>query len=176
MKAEYTVKRVGRVFDAVVSSKGRTVATLSRENNLGLRLRSTTGEAWDLDPRVHGEIKPFSMDVTLSSAPEKPVLTVVNHVFFHNGKAYMLTGIPEDVHPADHILGKRHVNRMDRFPFSSLEEIDRETWGRLRRYRGVSVGTIDGLGLDGFKVELSSELGDIGLPLSATAYLLYSTA
>ncbi|MDE1853331.1 MAG: hypothetical protein KGI38_06245 [Thaumarchaeota archaeon] len=174
MKAEYIVKRTGRVFDAVISSNGRTVATLSRENSL--RLSSAAGEAWTLDPRVRGEIKPFSMRVTLSNGPEEPVLTIMNHVFFHNAKAYMLTGIPEDLHPADHILGRRHVNRMDKFPFSSLEEIDRETWGRLKRYRGVSVGTIDGLGLDGFKVELSSELEAIALPLTAAAYLLYSTA
>jgi hypothetical protein len=115
------------------------------------------------------------MSVTALEGEHEPLLTIRNHVFFHGSKAYYLTGIPEDVRPANHILGRRHISRLDKFPFSRLEDIDMETWGRLRRHRGVSVGTIDGLGLDRLRVSLSGELEDVGLPLSAASYLLYST-
>jgi hypothetical protein len=176
MTAEFVVKRTGGASDAVVYGEGITLATLHGDGALQFKLSSQAGGNWSLDPRVNGEIRPFSMNVTFTGGSGKPVLTIMNHIFFHNAKAYMLTGVPQDIHPAEHILGKRHVNRLDRFPFSSLEEIDRETWGRMGRQRGVSVGTMEGLGLNGFKVELNPELQDIGLPLSAAAYLLYSTA
>ena len=172
---DYAVRRVGRTSDADISSGGMRVATLRGEGNQRFRLDSTAKESWVLDPRVHGEIRPFSMNVTVSGSPREPVLTIRNHVFFHNAKAYMLTAIPEDVHPAEHVLGTRHVSRLDKFPFARLEDVDLQTWGRLRRHRGVSVGTIGGLGLDEFRVTLSEELQDIGLQLSAASYLLYST-
>ena len=171
---EYVVKRTGKTFDAVISSGGERVATLRGEGSLLLKLDSAK-ESWVLDPRVHGEIRPFSMNETLSDPTGERILTIRNHVFYHGAGAYMLTAIPEDVHPAEHVFGKRHISRLDRFPFARLEDIDLQTWGRLRRHRGVSVGTIDGLGLDGFKVTISGELQDIGLPLSAASYLLYST-
>lgn len=151
------------------------MAELHGQTGLSFRLESTAKETWELNPRVHGEVRPFSMNVTASGDQKGPVLTIRNHVFFHGGRAYLLTGIPEDVSPADHVLGKRHVSRLDKFPFSSLESIDSETWGRLKRHRGVSVGTFGGLGLGEFRVMLSQELQDVGLPLAAASYLLYST-
>ena len=172
---EYSVKRSGKPSDAVISQGGKRVATLSGEGDLLFRLESETEGSCTLNPRVQGEVRPFSMRVTASSAPGEPVLTIRNHVFFHDSKAYILTAIPEDVHPAEHALGRRHVNRLDKFPFSRLEDIDLQTWGRLRSQRGVSAGTIDGLGLEEFRVSLSQELQDIGLQLSAASYLLYST-
>lgn len=171
----YAVKRTGKTSDAVVSQGGRKVATLRSEGDLLFRLESTAAQAWELNPRVHGEIRPFSMAVTASDSSDEPVLTIRNRVFFHNGRAYILTAIPADVHPAEHALGKRHISRLDNFPFSRLEDVDLQTWGRLRRHRGVSVGTIEGLGVDEFRVALSQELEDVGIPLSATSYLLYST-
>lgn len=172
---DFAVKRTGRTSDAVITRNGRTVATLRGEGNQLFRLDSTIEKSWVLDPRVHGEIRPFSMSVTTSSSSGEPALIIRNHVFFHNAKAYVLTAIPQDVHPAEHIFGKRHINRLDKFPFASLEDIDLQTWGRLRMHRGTSVGTLDGLGLDEFRVSLSEELQDIGLELSAASYLLYST-
>ena len=170
----YSVRRAGRPSDAVIWREGEKVATLHGEGNLQVRLESTAKESWVLDPRVHGEVRPFSMNVTTSGPDGEAVLTIRNHVFFHNSKAFMLTSIPEDVHPGEHFFGKRHINRLERFPFSRLEDIDLQTWGRLRRQRGVSVGTFDGLGVDEFRVSLSRDLEDIGLPLSAASYLLYS--
>lgn len=172
---EYSVRRTRKPSDAVITHGGRTVATLRGGRGPLFNLESAAKEAWVLDPRVHGEIRPFSMNVTASDAPLEPVLTVRNHVFFHRAMAYMLTAIPEEVHPAYHLLGKRHINRLENFPFSRLEDIDLQTWGRLRMHRGVSVGTIDGLGVDEFKVTLARELEDVGLPLSAASYILYST-
>ncbi len=172
---QYAVRRSGKPSDAVIWRAGEKVATLWGEGNLLFRLESTAKEIWVLDPRVHGEIRPFSMNVTASGANGESVLTIRNHVFFHDSKAFMLTSIPEDVHPAEHVFGKRHINRLEKFPFSRLEEIDLQTWGRLRRQRGASVGTIEGLGVDEFRVSLSQELEDIGLQLSAASYLLYST-
>ena len=172
---QYSVRGGGRPPDAIIWREGEKVATLRGEGNLLVRLESTAKESWVLDPRVHGEVRPFSMNVTTSGPDGEAVLTIRNHVFFHSSKAFMLTSIPEDVHPRNHIFGKRHVSRLERFPFSRLEDIDLQTWGRLRNQRGVSVGTFEGLGMDEFRVFLSQELEDIGLPLSASSYLLYST-
>jgi hypothetical protein len=175
MFQEFAVKRTGKTSDATIRRGGEEVATLRSSGESRFALESARGGAWDLNPRVQGEIRPFSMNVTSSEDSGKPVLTIRNHVFFHGGRAYMLTGVPEDVKPADHLLGKRHINRLGQFPFSSLEEIDPETWGRLRMHRGVAVGTIEGLGIEEFRVALSEELQDVGLPLAAASYLLYST-
>lgn len=174
MAPEYAVKRTGKTSEAAISQGGKRVASLRGEGKLLFRLQ-TAREGWLLDPRVHGEIRPFSMRVTAADAPGDEALEIRNHVFFHNGKAFMLTAVPQDASPAEHVLGKRHVVRLDNFPFSRLEDIDLETWGRLRRHRGRSVGTIDGLGLNEFRVSLSRDLQDIGLQLAAASYLLYST-
>ncbi len=172
---QYAVRRFGRPSDATIWKAGEKVASLRRERDLLFRLESTARESWVLDPRVHGEVRPFSMNVTPSGTNAEPILTIRNHVFFHNSKAFMLTSIPEDVHPAEHVFGKRHINRLENFPFSRLEDVDLQTWGRLRRQRGTSVGTIDGEGVDEFRVSFSRELEDIGLQLSAASYLLYLT-
>lgn len=173
---QYAVRSSGGPPDASIWKGGEEVATIRREGRLLFRLESSAKEIWMLDPRVHGEVRPFSMKVTASGTGGEPVLTIRNHVFFHSGRAYILTAVPADVHPAEHTLGKRHVSRLDRFPFSRLEDIDLQTWGRLRLNRGVSVGTMEGLGADEFRISLSEELQGVGLPLAAASYLLYSTS
>jgi hypothetical protein len=174
MTLEYAVKWDGKNSDAVIILGGVGVATLRRGENLQFSLDTTT-KSWVLDPRVNGEIWPFSMSVTAAGSSSGPVLTIRNHVFFHGMKAYMLTAIPEEVHPAEHTLGKRHITRLDKFPFARFEDIDLQTWGALRRNRGVSVGTVDEPGRDEFRVTLTEELQDIGLQLSAACYLLYTS-
>lgn len=139
------------------------------------RLLLRDAEAMELDPRVQGEIRPFSMTVRSVAPGEGDILTIRNHLFFRGEKAYMLTGIPDAVNPSDHVLGERHISRLDKFPYSSLEQIDLETWGRLRRNRGTSVGTIEGLAENGFVIRLAAELDEVGLPLAAASYLLYSS-
>jgi hypothetical protein len=87
----------------------------------------------------------------------------------------MLAGTPEGRPLQDFLLGKRYICRLDGFPFSDLTEIDDETTSRLRRFRGVPVGELEGPGMQGYHVHLSDELEDVSLPLSASCYLLYST-
>jgi hypothetical protein len=175
MAVKFNVKRVGGVADAVITSEGKEVATMSRRADRRFELSIMEDGSWTLDPRVNGEVRPFSLEATSHDLPSVPVLTIMNHVFQYRRNFYLMMGIPEDVHPRDHLLGGRHIIRLDKFPFSTLGEVDRETWGRLKRLRGVSVGQIAGLGLDGHSVELTDELKEIALPLAAASYLLYST-
>ena len=140
------VKRLGGPSDAVLFCDGRETGRLAADGSARFKLTSEKNGAWSLDRRIHGEVRPFSMSVTQANGPSVPVLAMRNHIFFHNGKAYFFTGVPEDARPGDQFHGRRHINRLDTFPFSSLEDVDSETWGRLGRHRGVSVGTIEGLG------------------------------
>ena len=137
-------------------------------------IRSEALGEWRIELRDNGEIRPFSAEVTHIKS-KVVMLKIKNHLFFYKGAAYLLTGIPENVRPIDHVLGKRHISRLASFPFSNLDDVDRETWGRLRLHRGSSAGEIDGDGLEEFKVTLSSELDAIGIQLSAVLYLIYTS-
>lgn len=174
MTTEYSVRRLGRSLDAVITSGGEEVARVFRQPGGSFKLKTTGEEEWRLDPRVNAEVMPFSMTVT-ASGRASPILTVVRGVFLYENKFYMFMGVPEDVEPKDHVLDGRHIVRLDRFPFSRLNDIDRETWGRLRSFRGVSVADIEGLGLDRHTVTLSDELASAGMLLAAVSYVLYST-
>ena len=61
---EYSVKRSGKPSDAVISQGGKRVATLSGEGDLLFRVVSVTVGSWTLNPRVQGEVWPFTMRVT----------------------------------------------------------------------------------------------------------------
>jgi hypothetical protein len=66
---------------------------------------------------------------------------------------------------------------LDNFPFSELSDVDYETRSKLiSKFRGAPVGELDGLGKEGHHLRFFNELEDIGLPLAASCYLLYSTA
>ena len=171
---EYLVRRDARPPTATVSSHGLDVAGIKRDGDKVV-LRAESDGSWWMEPRVDGEIRPFSMSAVPCAESGEPALTIRNHLFFHRGKAYFLTGIPEDVRPADHLLGKRHVNRLDTFPFSSLKDVDPQTWGRLRSHRGVSVGTIEATASGEYRVMLSDELREVGIPLVAASFLLYTS-
>lgn len=170
---EYMVKGGATPPMATITREGREVAKLYADGGT-MFLQAESDGRWKMDRRVRGEIRPFSMSVVPPEEPEEPILTIRNHLFYHRGKAYYLTGVPEDVRPAEHLLGKRHVSRLGTFPFSSLDDVDPETWGRLRRHRGVSVGTMESEPGE-YKVTLSVELEEIGLPLAAATYLLYTS-
>ncbi|MDG6942335.1 MAG: hypothetical protein JRN34_05375 [Nitrososphaerota archaeon] len=170
---EFTIKGAKEPF-ATVFIGGREVATVSSERKASFAIRSETRGEWRIELRDHGEMKPFSAEITGANSKD-PVLKIKNRLFFYKGAAYLLAGIPEDAKPADHVLGKRHVIRLDSFPFSNLKEVDPETWGRLRLHRGASVGEIDGDNPQEFRVALSNELEEIGIQLSAALYLLYTS-
>lgn len=173
--ASFLVKGSGKA-PATVFSGGEEVASIKDQRDGTFSLEAKGNGTWKMNPRVNGELRPFSMTVTPAEGKNESILTVRNHLFFHRNKAYLLTGLPEETLPSEHILGKRHVSRLDTFPFGDLGEVDAETWGRLMLHRGVSVGTMEGTGLEEFRVNLSEELSDIGLALSATTYVLYTTS
>lgn len=172
---EFVIKQARRAAEAVISEGGKEVARIKPGRGREFSLSSSSGRSWTLNPRVHGEIRPFSMTVTSRTGKER-VLTIRKHIFSHGGTFYMLGGIPSDSHRKDHVVGRKHITRMDAFPFSRLDQLDRMAWNQLWRHRGVSVGEIDGLGVRGHKVVLPEELEDVGLPLAAASYLLYSAA
>ncbi|MDG6949427.1 MAG: hypothetical protein JRM77_06240 [Nitrososphaerota archaeon] len=170
---EFVVRATERQ-SARVLIDGKEVATIGPDGKAIFRVRSVSLGDWKVELRDDGQVRPFSAEIT-SAGTNGVAVKIRNHLFFYKGAAYLLTGIPEEVKPADHVLGKRHVSRLDSFPFSRLDDVDLETWGRLRLHRGTSVGEIYGASPQEFRVTLSGELLEIGLPLSATLYLLYNS-
>ena len=168
------VIRAAEKQPARVLIDGKEVATISPDGKATFNVRSVSLGDWKVELREEGQIRPFSAEIT-GADTNRVTVKIRNHLFFYKGAAYLLTGIPEEVRPADHVLGRRHISRLDSFPFSRLDEVDLETWGRLRLHRGTSVGEIDGVSPQEFRVTLSGELLEIGLPLSATLYLLYNS-
>jgi hypothetical protein len=128
---------------------------------------------------VHGEFRPFSISVLNQNEDNdinKEVLTIREHLFKHGGKFYMLTNHPEGKHWNEYLSGPRYISRLDNFPYSDLKEIDHHIKHKLRRFRGVQVGEVSGLGLQGHHVKVDKELEVIGLLIAASSYLIYSTA
>lgn len=179
---DYLVKRTAKPWDAKIYALGKEVADIRRGESSTYIVRTKGKDAWILSRSIKGEIKPFSMEVMAIESSQAhgkggaAELVITDHLFEHRGKVYMLTSSPEGRPLRDFVLGKRYICRLDNFPLSGLAEIDYETRSRLRKFRGVPVGEMDGLGTEGHHVRLSEELEDIGLPLSASCYLLYSTA
>ena len=88
----------------------------------------------------------------------------------------MLTNHPEGKHWNEYLSGFRHISRLDNFPYSDLTNIDQHIKHELLGFRGVPVGEISGLGIQGHHVKVDKELEDIGLLIAARSYLIYSTA
>ncbi|MDA4117104.1 MAG: hypothetical protein OK455_02040 [Thaumarchaeota archaeon] len=181
--ADYIVKAADRPGGASIYINGKEVAEMRTRHDLSHVLATKDGNEWALTARVNGDIIPFSMTVKRLKARDAHdaalgtiVLTVRYHVFLHKGKFYMFGAAPEGRPLREFLVGKKFICRLDNFPFSDLTEIDLETMERLRRFRGVPVGEYEGLGKEGHRVRISEELEDIGLPLAASCYLLYSTA
>jgi hypothetical protein len=144
-------------------------------------IRKKDGHVWILSKKVHGEFRPFSISVIDQNANntnknKREDLTIREHLFKYRGKFYMLTNHPEGKHWNDYLSGPRYISRLDNFPHSDLEEIDHHIKHKLRRFRGVPVGEVSGLGLDGHHVKVDKELEDIGLLVAASSYLIYATA
>jgi hypothetical protein len=142
-------------------------------------IRKNDGQKWTLTKKVHGEFRPFSISVlNQNEDPDinKEVLTIREHLFKYGGKFYMLTNHPEGKHWNEYLSGIRYISRLDNFPYSDLREIDHHVKHELLRFRGVSVGEVSGLGIQGHHVKLGKELEVIALQLAASSYLIYSTA
>jgi hypothetical protein len=88
----------------------------------------------------------------------------------------MLTNHPEGKHWNEYLSGTRYISRLDNFPYSDLTDIDHHIKHELLRFRGVPVGEVSGLGIQGHHVKVEKELEVIGLLIAASSYLIYSTA
>ncbi len=178
MNIEYILLH-NETSSAKVLFKRREVAELK---NLGNNLFKISGgtQDWLLSSRVDGEVRPFSMLVYRSDGNDltnsrSTVLKIKDHVFLNNGYFCVMGGIPEGRVPRHHLVGSKYICKLENFPFSHLDQIDAETKNRLKRHRGIPVGEFYGLGSTGFHVKLADELKDVGLPLAASAYLMYSS-
>jgi hypothetical protein len=160
---------------------GEEVAEIKKgEDRKSFKLiRKNDGLMWTLTKKVHGEFRPFSIAVLNQNRDNdinKEVLTIREHLFKYGGKFYMLTNHPEGKHWNEYLSGIRYISRLDNFPYSDLIDIDHNIKHELLRFRGVPVGEVSGLGIDGHHVKVEKELEDIGLQLAASSYLIYSTA
>jgi hypothetical protein len=177
---EYLVKSTGEWRNARILAQSTEVADMEvrRDGHSYLLAQKDDGQ-WILDPRVHGEIRPFSMSVSDAGTEigkVEPILTIRDHLFQHRGRFYIFGSIPEGRAPGEFLTGSKYISRLDNFPHVNLTEVDHHTRSMLRRaFRGVLVGEFGGLGSDGHLVRLSGELEDIGLFLAACSYLLFST-
>jgi len=171
---EYVIRRTGSPKDADIFESGNLVARLEKENVLGTLLRLEDGSnIFHFDPKVDGVLSPFS--TTIYDGAGKLILKIKTNCFSHSNQVYMFKSLPEGKSLKHHLSGTKYICRLVNFPYHDINEIDLETRERLSRYRGVDVGTLSGLGKLKHQVRLGEELADVGLPLSAASYLLYST-
>ena len=165
------------------SNDGEQIAEIKKgDDQKSFKLiRNKDGHEWTLTKKVHGEFRPFSISVINQSKDNRgninnEVLTIREHLFKYRGKFYMLTNHPEGKHWNEYLSGPRYISRLDNFPYSDLTELDHHIKHKLRRFRGVPVGEVSGLGIHGHHVKVGKELEDIGLLIAASSYLIYSTA
>ncbi len=183
MSIDYVVKQEKSPREAKVFENGKEAGQLRNEGKGAFELVSNDNRVWILTNKVDGEFRPFSMIVRPKASgtahsikQEEPcTLKIRDHLFHHNGNFYMFGSIPEGKPYKEFIIGRRFICRLTNFPFSDIDEIDVETRSRLRILRGLPVGEMYGIGSAGFHVQIENELDDIGLPLAASSYLIYST-
>ena len=165
---------------------GKEIAEIKKgEDQKSFKLLAKDGSEWLFTKSVHGKFRPFSLTV-LSKKQNRDgnkdvdieVLTIIEHIFKHKDKFYMLTNHPEGKHWNEYLSGPRYISRLDNFPYSDMQELDYHIKHKLRRFRGVSVGEASGLGThEGHHVRIDdNELEDISLLIATSSYLLYSTA
>jgi len=183
LSIEYVVRQPDSPAEATIFQNQREVGRLHVEGKGMFKLLGNENQYWILCNKVDGEIRPFSMtvisgidkDLAMNAPDEECVLKIKDNLFQHKGSFYWLGGIPEGRPIKAHIMGSKIICRLVNFPFSHVDDVDDETKHQLKRYRGIYVGEFYGLGSSGFHLKLENELNDIGLPLAASSYLLYST-
>ena len=176
MQTEYVLMH-NEAPSARIAVQGKEVAKLAVVGE-GLFSLTEASKSWLLTRRVDGEVRPFSMAVYRSNdegGDSNDVLKIKDHIFFHNGRFYVIGGTPEGTSPKHHMMGSKYICRLQNFPFSHPDQVDAETKHRLKRHRGVPVGEFSGLGSAGFHIGLEDELNSIQLQLSASIYLMYSS-
>jgi len=176
LEETYVIKRTGDPSEAEIFQSDKLVALLDRpkgELRTVLKLEDGMLRIFYLDPKVDGTIAPFSTAVY--EDPGKIFLKIKSGCFSLNGKIYLFKSLPEGHSMKGHLHGLKYICRLDNLPYHDVEEIDRETREKLNKHRGVDIGRLSGLGRLGHEVTLSNELVEIGLPLAAASYLLYSS-
>lgn len=166
LATDYCIKsEIEQFSKATVLKQNAPVATIQRQQDGSAILIAKDGERWNLSQRVDGELRPFSMLVETAKVEggtvTKVVLKIRNHLFSHDGKMYMLSNVPEGRKQHHSMNGPRFISRLDNFPYEDPSEVDSETQNRLRRFRGVPVGEISGLGHTGHRVRIEPELEEI---------------
>lgn len=192
--AEFVVRKGPKQWDAKIFSGEDEIAEIKKGEGPGFRLvRHKDGIEWLLTNKVHGEYRPFSFSVRKSrkktQSPRstdydlgEEVFVIRDQLFKHNGKFYMLANHPEDKFWHEYVSSSvKYIGRLDDFPYSELSEVDHQDYtlrDKIKRFRGKLVGEASGLGMgpDGHRVKLESELEDVGLFIAAISYLLYASA
>jgi hypothetical protein len=167
-------------WEAKIYSNKVEVAEIKKGEGPTFNLISNDGRIWSITNKVHGEVRPFSINVQQEKNKNKEnlndeALIIRENLFKHKGKFYMFANHPEGKPWHEYLSGPRYISRLDNFPFPDLEKIDNHIKHRLKRFRGVKVGETTGLGINGHFVKVERDLEDIGLLVAACSYLLYST-
>jgi len=178
--SEYVVIKGQKPWEARIVSGNADIAEISKQDDLSFKLvKKDDGRTWSLTNKVDGERRPFSLMVfeTSKDGETKEVLKILNHLFKHDGKVYMLGNHPEGKHWQEYLDSKRYISRLDKFPIRDITKLGKHPIHRLKKYiRGVAVGETEGLGIHGHKVKVDQELDSIGLILAASSYLMYAAA
>jgi hypothetical protein len=161
---------------------GEEIAEIKKAgDHKSFKLIAKDGREWILTKSIHGKYRPFSISVIEQGKDKdkdkdkdnREVLTIIEHIFKHGDKFYMLTNHPEGRHWNEYLSGPRYISRLDNFPYSDIHELDYHIKHELRRYRGIAVGEASGLGIHGgHRVRIDNELKDISLPIAASLSLL----
>lgn len=192
MTTDYVVVHSEPISAKVLENQEERASLQRIGNGLFCLRGKDANQTWTLSVKVDGEIRPFSMACYESSTSNKPVqaqqtgietqygklcFKIKDHIFSHNNNFYSIgEAVPDGIPPKDCISGCKYICRLVNFAFSHIDHVDEETKHQMKRYRGVAVGEIGGLGADGYHMKLyGNELADIGLQLAASSYLIYTT-
>ena len=105
MNSEYVIKGP-KPWEAKVfleEEGGKEIAEIKKgEDQKSFKLLAKDGRDWILTKNVHGKFRPFSISVIeqgkYKDKANKEVLTIIEHIFKHKDKFYMLTNHPEGKH------------------------------------------------------------------------------
>lgn len=174
----YIVKKSSN-GNSIIFRDDEEIGEIIQNINLTHTLTSKNGESWILSPKVHGEIRPFSMSVKKIMIENNKtdfldVLIIHSYLFKHKNNFYMFNIVPEGIPLRETLQGPKYICRLKKSPVSDIEKMDHRIKSRLRWLRGVPVAEINGPGPDSHKIEISNELEDIVLPLVASTHLMFA--
>ncbi len=176
LNVTYILKK-NSLGNSIVYCDNKEIGEIHETIEMTYVLISNKEEKWILSPKVHGEIRPFSMSVLKSdlvSDKTNEVLVIHSHLFKHKNNFYMINITPEGMPLRETLKGPKYICRLKHSPVSNIEEIDQKSKIRLRWLRGFPVGEIEGIGTNGHKIKLSNELKDIALPLATSCHLMFA--